>query len=296
MDIGYILWFGGYSKKAKEELDYGFIQSLTFDDRVFIHASEIADDSQFLDKMREGVLVAFNIRTGRKGLYAYDLHLLYVFCPQGQSRTYSRRECNYRSGKGLTHTPYQETGRFEHQHLTDFLRNLNFIPDLYCLGIQDATLWEYSYKISSQVNRLISLRPHMKCRCGNWLISNFKYSKKIDALLSSTVFNCTSSDAHFLNPDFHDYNVYLNHCYHCKKTVDSRECKIREDRIRGQDKSKGAYLCMNCGGSPHFSPGTICPNCGTEIYSSHIQKRNKPLTIRCTKCYHCIILPRTLKR
>lgn len=675
MDIGYILWFGGYSKKAKEELDYGFIQSLTFDDRVFIHASEIADDSQFLDKMREGVLVAFNIRTGRKGLYAYDLHLLseipvhqipgnmlqnpkvkselfslypeqyadsppndyfqffsdervrklyykkhqndefpntaaselvsylesvspiwtdsvwndynwsrepihelislcvlaknrnlhigsicsmvpqlledpqipiildlkdweyildsgykidpifhnlivnvknndiktylcshaelatlsdtpesylyispenttkiiehidwdsasdhairdmraflgcieadrheiaaykiavrmyqqnvplnlkwwimftdsvkvriliyysnlvsnkthslqwleefkkireheqsknnliicalleflrilypetdidiheynyenkikerknrrfikahelliryilecfsndcgitpalntlldicfcgycdkpyfcdakiqggdnnaYVFCPQGQSRTYSRRECNYRSGKGLTYTPYQETGRFEYQHLTDFLRNLNFIPDLYCLGIQDATLWEYSYKISSQVNRLISLRPHMKCRCGNWLISNFKYSKKIDALISSTVFNCSSTDAQSVNPTLHDYNVYLNHCYHCKKPVDSRECKIREGSVRGQNESKGPYLCMNCGGSPHFAPGTVCPNCGTEIFLSRIRMRNKQNIIHCTRCYHLITIPQKL--
>lgn len=217
----------------------------------------------------------------------------YVFCPQGQSRTYSRGECHYRSGKGLTHTLYQETGRFEHQHFTDFLRNLNFTPDLSCLGIHDATLWEYSYKISSQVNRLISLRPHMKCRCGNWLISNFKYSRKIDALISSTVFNCSSSDASFSNPTFHDYNVYLNHCYHCKEPIDSRECKIQEHMAWGQDESsdRTPYLCMHCGGSPNIAPGTICPNCGTNMHSSHIRKWKNHTIILCTKCHHRVTLP-----
>lgn len=41
MDIGYIIWFGGYSKKTKEEMDYGFIQSLTSDNKVFMHATAI---------------------------------------------------------------------------------------------------------------------------------------------------------------------------------------------------------------------------------------------------------------
>lgn len=194
-----------------------------------------------------------------------------IFCPEGKSRPCSRRKCTFFNGTDLTKTHFQSTHNYSHQYLTDFIQNLDFKPNLHKLGISNNA--EYAYRVSAYVNRLLDMRPHMQCSCGEWFHADFRYAKLITAKLSATVFDCPK---YAEDPSGgHDCRVYLNYCYHCHKVIDSRECKIQDE--------KNYYLCMKCGGTASVQPGTKCPNCGTTEksylkYSGHL--------ITCDKCGH----------
>lgn len=195
-----------------------------------------------------------------------------IFCPEGINRAYSRHKCGYFKNSDLTRTRFQISHNYAHQYLADFIHNLGFTPNLSKLNIENPI--EYAYRVSAHVNRLIDMRAHMKCSCGEWFHANFKYAKRVPAKLSATVFNCPKYSME--NQSYaHDHDVYLNYCCCCQHVIDSRECKIRDE--------KNYYLCMKCGGAKRVKPGTQCPNCGTteEKYLNYSGKY-----ISCSKCGH----------
>lgn len=137
---------------------------------------------------------------------------------------------------------------------------------------------EYIAKISGWVNRIKEIYNKAECRCCKSLLkANLNYSKKIDAAYNVTVFNCPNDG---LN---HDKNVYINHCWGCKKVIDSRESKVKVDNM---------YLCIYCGSGPEngwYSPGQICPNCGEINMSGEINMEQiRLLKYVCAYCNHSI--------
>lgn len=197
-----------------------------------------------------------------------------VYCPEGPGHDCSRSKCSYFDSTDLSKTIYKKTNRYEYQCLQDLITNLHFTPYLSEV-LYRSTMEEYSYKLSGYVNRLLSIMPHMHCKCGTLMKPIYDYSKKTTAVYSLTVFSCPN--AKVFNDENHDQNVYLNRCYRCQRVIDSRECKI-------QDFNR-YYLCMSCGGTEHIEPGTMCPNCGNEDEDFlHYDKRNK--IISCDKCGH----------
>ena len=194
-----------------------------------------------------------------------------VFCPEGISRTYSRRKCEYFKSTDMLQTKFVKEKSYESQNLADFVRNLNFKPDLTSINIKDFD--EYAYRISAFVNRLIDMRPHMRCKCGALFHADFKYSKLVTAKLSATIFDCPNYSPN--NPENHDARVYLNYCCRCHEVIDSRECKIQD--------AEHYYICMKCGGTEIVVPGTQCPNCGTTDKNFLEYSGNR---ITCRKCGH----------
>lgn len=119
-------------------------------------------------------------------------------------------------------------------------------------------LVDYTYRVSGYVNKMAAALPHMVCRgCGARLRLNYEYPRKglyarslsLPAL-SATVCSCPNAgDGHV-----HDEDVYIHYCRKCHRTIDSRECRLRD--------RDGYYLCMYCGASNVFDPATVCPCCG----------------------------------
>ncbi|WP_079506903.1 hypothetical protein [Mesobacillus jeotgali] len=129
----------------------------------------------------------------------------------------------------------------------------------------------YPLKISGWINRLNEIRARLKCTyCGETLKPNMKYSKSF-ARYNNTIFFCPQS-----KDNNHDHNIYLNHCWACRKIIDSRENKIQYENY---------YLCLDCGSGPReskeYKQGDICPKCDLP--------RMKQLTERAFKCtsYTC---------
>ena len=139
---------------------------------------------------------------------------------------------------------------------------------------------EYVPRMAGWVNRLIEIRKRLRCSvCGRPLQSNKKYSKNL-ARYNATIFYCDQGEGH-------DNNVYISHCWSCRKLIDSRH-----DWISFQ----GYYICKQCGSGPQnsmtFTQGDICPNCGA--------KKMQPLgnfesDRICMECKHIIKMPPTWK-
>ncbi len=192
-----------------------------------------------------------------------------IYCP------HIKKRCDYYSKLDYSQTKYQKTGNFLDQNLVDVLKNINYVPDLTLLtGEKQVYDFEYVYKVSGWVNRLIDMKSHMKCRCGKHLIINFKYAKDVTAAISCTIFDCP--DCNNTSLDKHDKSVYLNYCINekCHRIIDSRECK-RQDDYR-------YWLCMYCGASKQYpTGGAVCPNCGSlDVYTIDHE------TIHCNTCGH----------
>lgn len=172
-----------------------------------------------------------------------------VFCPKKTSERYGGRECKFLD------SDFEKSSSWNNytSHLTDFLRNLDFTPDI--KGIigwnYNGSPWQYSFLISGIVNRLVSMRSHMRCKCSSFMTGVFRISQGRN--LSITQVACPRSKEPGADPNAHD-SVYLNYCKRCGEVIDSRECKI-------QDES-GYWLCMSCGGSNDCEPGERCPSCG----------------------------------
>ena len=197
-----------------------------------------------------------------------------IYCPDGLNRDCSRTKCCYKGNR-------IDTSRFlyyskeyliyQYQSLSDFLRNLQFIPDLSEIQINKEKYTEYPFKITAYVNRLVDMRSHMYCRCGKHLVTSFLYSIKPTARVSATRVYCPDF---ITDPNNHDTNIYLNYCWNCNEVIDSRECK---------NNFKGYYLCMFCGAagkkdSPaYIEPGSICPNCNRSLTNNSEEKRNTRL-------------------
>ena len=227
-----------------------------------------------------------------------------IYCPEGHHRPEGgRKKCPYYNDTDLTQTKYRtaEYHNYCDQYLADLILNVGFVPDLTAINVKAVA--EYSYRISAFVNRLITIRPHMKCeKCGELFHPNFTYSRmdgNLDAppKLSATVFYCPQTTYQSGDPK-HDDNVYLNYCYHCHQIIDSRECHVRDGGkaahqmlIRGGCET-GQWLCMRCGGTQYVFPGEQCPSCGEidfEVYSLRKNPNAKKLRKKinyfsCKKC------------
>ena len=76
----------------------------------------------------------------------------------------------------------------------------------------------------------------------------------------------------------HDSNIYIHYCLNCHRIIDSRECRIRDD--------EGYYLCMYCGASRVYAPGTVCPSCGNtnlrtlNYYTGSMRKELNYLSVK----------------
>ena len=129
---------------------------------------------------------------------------------------------------------------------------------------------EYVNKMSGWVNRLNEIRERLRCKeCNAPLVANKKYSINL-ARYNSTVFSCQEGDKH-------DSNVYISHCWSCKKIIDSRESIIQDEQ--------GYYICIHCGTGSQRSrhkPGDVCPKCGNV---KGMQKKHNNV-MECLACGH----------
>ncbi len=205
-----------------------------------------------------------------------------IFCPEGYERPgflrengkSGRTECIFYKDMNLYETKYQRTKDYKDQFFKDFLINIGFKPDLSFLKIEQSM--EYVHRISAFVNRLIDIRPHMKCQtCGKSFYPDFRYAKLKTAKLAVNRYYCLEIQDGNNNSE-HDSNIYLNFCYRCESIIDSRECNYREFGNFGQ------YLCMRCGGTETIEPGTHCPKCGNTDQS--LLKLKGHDRIICKKC------------
>jgi hypothetical protein len=96
---------------------------------------------------------------------------------------------------------------------------------------------EYVTRLCGWVNRLEEIRERLRCSmCNETLRPNMEYAKNL-ARYNVTVASC---------PRGHDQGVYFNHCWHCKRIIDSRESRERVE---------GYYVCCWCGSGP--PPGAV---------------------------------------
>lgn len=201
-----------------------------------------------------------------------------IFCPEGRARPGGGRlPCGYYktpSGErhmDLTQTAYRSgSGSYQDQALADLLLNVGVYPAVSLKRDLDIDCpEEYPYRIAAFVDRLIDMRPHLRCRkCGCVTHPDFRYSRLVTAKLSTTVFNCPNAG----QEEGHDADIYLNYCYHCHRVIDKRECR-RRARVKQEGRTyDGHYLCMRCGATGKFRVGGVeyqilhgemCPSCGT---------------------------------
>lgn len=226
-----------------------------------------------------------------------------VFCPRKTNQEHGGRACPFLDSQfrrklpsedeiayeaGKDHEQKPAENRFAQQHLTDFLRNLDFVPDISMIIEQETDSeprksrepWAYGFLISGYVNRLMDMRPHMRCKCGSFITCNFKYESR-SVNLSATRFSCPKLQEPGADPAEHDKDIYLNHCRRCGYVIDSRECKHQDEY--------GYWLCMTCGGSEKYKAGERCPNCG-HVFTKAERLEHRMLyggrIIRCFKCGH----------
>ncbi|MEH2397633.1 hypothetical protein [Nostoc sp.] len=108
---------------------------------------------------------------------------------------------------------------------------------------------EYIRKIKAWANFVQNNSQRLKCRfCGELMTFNPEYSK-YSTTQEITVFWCPNADPiecsgiSGLDGRNHNYNVYINHCWNCPKTVDSRN-SLQHYGINY--KSDGWVKCTNC--------------------------------------------------
>ena len=109
---------------------------------------------------------------------------------------------------------------------------------------------KYIQKTKAWANFVQNNSQRLKCRfCGELMIFNPEYSK-YSTTQEITVFWCPNADPiecsgiSGLDGINHNYNVYINHCWNCYKTVDSRN-SLQSYGINY--KSDGWVKCINCG-------------------------------------------------
>lgn len=207
-----------------------------------------------------------------------------VFCPR------SRVACDYYAVHDISSTKYSSNAekRYRDQQFIDFLTNVfdGFIPDLTALGIKPEYSWQvYSFRINAAINTLLSIGEHRYClNCHSVLKANFKYSKKLDARLSATVFYCERCAEAGI--EHYNESIYINYCSNsnCNRIIDSRECKIKTHE-------HGSYLCMYCGAGSNkdivlVKPGEKCPCCGNTDGRTLFYDNRYLSKITCRKCHH----------
>ncbi|RYZ80726.1 MAG: hypothetical protein EOP06_24810, partial [Proteobacteria bacterium] len=131
----------------------------------------------------------------------------------------------------------------------------------------------YVTGLAGWVNRLNEIRARMRCSvCKEIMIADAKYAYNL-AVYNKTVMICR---------DGHE-SVYLNHCWACRRIIDSRESSIKDE---------GYYLCIGCGSGPRnpttFTQGDTCPKCGEKAMQqlSHDDRRRR--VCRSPRCGHII--------
>ena len=159
--------------------------------------------------------------------------------------------------------------------LLELLEEVGVEPDL--AGLQSAG--EYVTRLSGWVNRLNEIRERLKCSvCGQIMTPNSRYARNL-AAYNATVFSCQAGSDH-------DNDIYLSHCWGCRRIIDSRESQIQIE---------GYYLCVYCGSGPlesnDYTQGDICPKCGTPDMATGSYDRGRT----CRACHHSIQLPPTHK-
>ncbi|MEH1834089.1 MAG: hypothetical protein V7L29_18960 [Nostoc sp.] len=109
---------------------------------------------------------------------------------------------------------------------------------------------KYIRKIKAWANFVQNNSQRLKCKfCGELMAFNPEYSK-YSTTQEITVFWCPNADPiecsgiSGLNGRNHNYNVYINHCWNCSTTVDSKN-SLQHYGINY--KSDGWVKCTNCG-------------------------------------------------
>ena len=158
---------------------------------------------------------------------------------------------------------------FKEWKLLELLASSGIVPKVKSLANPD----EYVNRLSGWVNRIYEIIDALKCTaCGKVMLNNFEYSKNI-AVYSSTVFSCDCGD-----PD--NQNVYISHCWGCRKLIDSRKDRIQKG---------GFYLCLKCGsGKKGVINNSLCPKCGSD---DMISLSESGRDFQCCNCNHKIHTP-----
>jgi ribosomal protein L40E len=204
-----------------------------------------------------------------------------VWCHGGVDRPHGgRRECkSLRSPMNARGSRPEGGADAEHQFMADFLYNVsNAMGECMnvgsILGDTDMDLVEYAYRISSYVNKMSSVLPHMVCRgCGSRLALHYRYpreqlynagspaNRRLELPFLSPIVRGPSTSATVCGCPragdgnaWHDASVYINYCLNCHRVIDSRECAMKDQ--------EGYYLCMYCGASRLHEAATVCPRCG----------------------------------
>lgn len=201
-------------------------------------------------------------------LPADEERVTHVFCPR------LSRRCD----PGIARVYPNPELALEEWSLLELLDMIGVSPT--AQGVRDPA--EYVPKLAGWINRLNEIRSHMQCRiCRKTMVFNGQYAKNL-ARYNATIFSCREGDGH-------DSNVYLNHCWACRKLIDSRDSRVRVE---------GYYLCLSCGSGPQFSDtftqGDLCPKCG---YPKMAAVEGSLPSLRCRNqaCQHVIKIP-TLHR
>ena len=164
--------------------------------------------------------------------------------------------------------------------LIEFFSSLDIYPRSRSLNENDL----YLMKMAGWINRLNEIRERMKCEdCSKTLVPNNRYAFH-PAAYNSTVAFC---------PFNHGDQIYFNHCWNCRRIIDSRESCIRHE---------GYYLCINCGSGPmpnnqrtSFKQGEICPKCSTPRMSK-VHYHEQLMVCRNKTCGHQIHLNGRMER
>lgn len=162
----------------------------------------------------------------------------------------------------------------------------------------------YVTALGGYANRLHDIRERLVCRHEGHarLVPNFAYARVEDARYNKTFFYCPCE------PDDPDHDAmpgrYFNHCWCCRRVIDSRESPHHKVTIGPKGFKHGLYYCIHCGAGPQPDKdtrdcdiGTVCPRCGSEgqMCLEHLDSRTARL--RCSSatcgipCGHLIQVP-----
>lgn len=195
-----------------------------------------------------------------------------AYCPRARKKCTFNRQGQY-AGARLTG---DLTRSYEHWTLHELLRAAKIEPNMEELlhGQMSDT---YPNKLAGWVNRIEELRERLKCshRREPFRV-DWGQSSRLNAVYNATVYRCESQ-----KPGPHDPGVYISHCLCCHLTIDSRESsfKVAPDGTH--------YICIHCGGveqRPDYTPGDICPACGTQERMKKMYENNN--WYKCGCCGH----------
>lgn len=135
-------------------------------------------------------------------------------------------------------------------------------------------------KLGGWINRLNTIRKHMRCRsCDEIMVARKDYARWY-ARYSVTIFDCVQAGTG------HDQGVKLTHCWGCSGLIDSRRCQQRD----------GTYnLCLRCAAGDEYkhNVGERCPGCGVGPMRL-LRNRWGKLSLKCGSCGHdACVTPRT---